>query len=523
MMLQRSNLNYFLIPILILYAFGINWISAHIGVLPIDTFAFFDSGFNILNDKLPLRDFWIFTGLFVDYFQALFFLIFGTAWSSYVLHACFMNIIACLGFYFFLTKLNLEKLYSFIYTISFATLCYPLSGTPFAYLHSYIFSLLSIFIFSIAIYEKNNILWFFLPVLFFLAFFSMQTPSFYIILIVSSFSLYFFILNKNFVNFKFFIFGGVFSLFVVIFFLYITRTPLENFFYQYFLFPLTIGSGRLASDPNAFVTIIDQMNFQRLFGNFKFIHFFLIPLIFITIRFILKKEESYIKTINILIIFSVIAFFFNQLITANQIFIFSLIPVIASLLHISLKKLKISYIYFLLIFALLIFSTTKFHYRFNVDRKFLDLEKVDKKKAIDAITIDEKLKNLKWISKYYEPIEEINLVKKAIKTIGSDNREKILITHYQFFSTVLDNNINLLNRWYLWDNNTHPTENHKYFIFYKKMISENLSKNKIKVIYLLGEEIQFEKVKDYFTDTCFRSTKVIENKLSYHEITKCKI
>ena len=92
MMLQRSNLNYFLIPILILYAFGINWISAHIGVLPIDTFAFFDSGFNILNDKLPLRDFWIFTGLFVDYFQALFFLVFGTAWSSYVLHACFMNI-----------------------------------------------------------------------------------------------------------------------------------------------------------------------------------------------------------------------------------------------------------------------------------------------------------------------------------------------------------------------------------------------------------------------------------------------
>ena len=24
----------------------------------------------------------------------------------------------------------------------------------------------------------------------------------------------------------------------------------------------------------------------------------------------------------------------------------------------------------------------------------------------------------------------------------------------------------ILNRWYLWDNNTHPTENHKYFEFY---------------------------------------------------------
>ena len=44
----------------------------------------------------------------------------------------------------------------------------------------------------------------------------------------------------------------------------------------------------------------------------------------------------------------------------------------------------------------------------------------------------------------------------------------------------------------------------------------------IKVIYLLGAEIQFEKVKDYFTDTCFKSTKVVEDKLSYHEIINCK-
>ena len=302
MILHRANLNYLLVLLLIIYAFLINWISANIGVLPIDTFAFFDTGFNILNNKLPLKDFWIFTGLFVDYLQALFFLIFGLSWNSYVLHACFINILVSLSFYLFLIKLNLEKIYSFIYAISFATLCYPLSGTPFAYLHSYIFSLISIFIISIAIYQNKNSLWLFLPIVFFLAFFSMQTPSFYIILILLFFSFYFLIIKKNFNGLKFFIFGGILSLFGMLIFLYATKTPLENFLYQYFLFPITIGADRLTSDQNAFVILIDQINFQRLFGNFKFIHFFLFPLIFVTAKLFLNKEKSSLKIVNIITI-----------------------------------------------------------------------------------------------------------------------------------------------------------------------------------------------------------------------------
>ena len=69
--------------------------------------------------------------------------------------------------------------------------------------------------------------------------------------------------------------GGILSLFGVFVFLYLTNTSLENLLYQYFLFPLTIGAGRLTSDPNAYVTLADQINFQRLIGNFKFIHAFL--------------------------------------------------------------------------------------------------------------------------------------------------------------------------------------------------------------------------------------------------------
>ena len=123
MITSRINLNYLGIFLLTIYAFSINWFSANVGVMPIDTFAFFDTGFSILKNKLPIRDFWIFTGLVVDYLQALFFWLFGENWSSYVLHACFINIIASLSFYFFLLRLGLDKIYSFLYSLSFAMLC----------------------------------------------------------------------------------------------------------------------------------------------------------------------------------------------------------------------------------------------------------------------------------------------------------------------------------------------------------------------------------------------------------------
>ncbi|MDB9760577.1 hypothetical protein OAB59_01255 [Pelagibacteraceae bacterium] len=153
------------------YAFLINWISGNMGVIPIDTFGFFDSGFSILKNKLPIRDFWIFTGLVVDYFQALFFLIFGLSWKSYIFHSSFLNILGTLGFYYFLKNFNLGNFASSIYCISFATLCYPVAGTPFAYLHSYIFSLLTIFLFITAVQQQKNFLWFLLPFFFFLSFF----------------------------------------------------------------------------------------------------------------------------------------------------------------------------------------------------------------------------------------------------------------------------------------------------------------------------------------------------------------
>ena len=108
--------------------------------------------------------------------------------------------------------------------------------------------------------------------------------------------------------------------------------------------------------------------------------------------------------------------------------------------------------------------------------------------------------------------------------ISNEKREITLITHYQFISTVLDKNLNILNRWYLWDNNTHPTESHKYFEVYKSLINKNIRSNNIKAIYLLGQknEISFNNIKNYFTDLCFKSKTLVEDRFSVHEIVNCK-
>jgi hypothetical protein len=525
MILKKENLlkKFPIIIGILTYAYIINWFSGNVGVMPIDSFGFFDTGHSILNGKLPIRDFWIFTGLLVDYMEALFLFLFGNNWNSHLAHGSFMNIIATGGVFFFLKELNLKNVYVILYSISFATLCYPVSGTPFAYIHAYIFSLLAIFNLIIAIKNKNSFLWFTFPFICFFSFLSMQTPTAYILLILIIILTNYFLRSKDSKNLKFFLSGSILSLFLFLLFLYLTKTPIINFLYQYILFPLTIGEGRISSNELAYIGLSDQLNFKRLIGEFKFIHIFLLPLIFFSIKNI-KKNKEITNIINFAIIFSTLAFYFNQLITANQIYIFSLIPILAATLQFNLIKFNFNQKIFYLIIFVVFFSTLKFHFRYNIDRKFHDLENIDKNKAVNANQIHKNLNNLKWISKFDKPNNEIQVIKKAINIINKDERKKILITHYQFISTILDKNLNILNRWYLWDNNTHPTENHAHFNFYKSMVNRNIKSNNIQVIYLLGQEneILFDNVKNYFTGVCFKSKTIVQKRFSSHKIVNCK-
>ena len=104
-----------------------------------------------------------------------------------------------------------------------------------------------------------------------------------------------------------------------------------------------------------------------------------------------------------------------------------------------------------------------------MERKFVDLQNIDLSKAVKASLIDKKFKRLKWITPYNpDPVEEIDLIKDALYKIKNDKRNKMVITHYQFFSFILEKDLNIANRWYFLENNTFPLINHKHFGIYKK-------------------------------------------------------
>ena len=64
----------FLLFIIFFISFLLNKYYANLGVFPIDTFFHFDSGFRVLNGEYPVKDFWVVSGILVDYLEAFFFI-----------------------------------------------------------------------------------------------------------------------------------------------------------------------------------------------------------------------------------------------------------------------------------------------------------------------------------------------------------------------------------------------------------------------------------------------------------------
>ena len=176
--------------------------------------------------------------------------------------------------------------------------------------------------------------------------------------------------------------------------------------------------------------------------NFKFIYISLLPLAYINIKN-LFSEKKYFKSkdffyfiILILLTFSLI---FHQLLTRNQTFIFFLIPILIAFSHISVNSNKLIISVVLILFCLGL--TTKYHLRFNENRKFHELTYSDLNLAVNADQIDKKLSGLKWISPEYSknPNQEINIINEMKNYFKNDNRNKMIMTNYSFFSAILEN------------------------------------------------------------------------------------
>ena len=311
-----------------------------------------------------------------------------------------------------------------------------------------------------------------------------------------------------------FFLGSLLSFFIFLLFLYLIDFQIINFFYQNFLFPLTIGQERILGAEGAFVKLSNKIKFVNLFLDFKFIHIFIILNIYV---FYLNYKKKIKLKLNdklgiIILVIASNLYIFHQLITANQTFIFCLIVVTGAYFHSLVKNnlvKKSLFIYFT--FILIIILTAKYFKRYSIDRYFMDLANTDKSIALNAKILDNKLNNLFWITPaefFKEPLKEINLIKEAIRFINEERQSVMLITHYSFISAVSNKDLNMPNRWYV-GNNTYPNKNHKYFNLYKKFFLEKFNQGNVKIIYIVdigGYDLY--NFKDYLDGVCFKETKL---------------
>jgi len=466
------------------FSLFINQYVASRGIFPIDSFLAFDSAFNIISGQHPFKDYWLITGPFVDYIQAAFFLVFGINWSSYVLHASVVNMLLALFSFNYFLNIGLKNYYAFIYSLGISILAYPTIGTPFIDHHAVIFCIMACFSISLAVKLKKSKFWISVPIFLTFSFFSKQIPSPYFVLLFVTFIFAYFYsikkINKNAILNLFL--GIIFSLTIIISVFLINKIPVNNFLTQYIFYPFDLGDLR-----------INKLNidFKNLISQFKYIYLALVPLTISIYNLIKIQNKSLVlqNDLNIAFLFlgAVGILIYCQLLTKNQILIFFLIPMACAYSHAYIIKYynKNYLVYFILI--IFIFTTGKYHLRFNHDRKFIELSGANFDLAKKASLFDKRLKGLKWITPSYSnnPAEEIALLLETKNILEKKVDEKIIITDYQIFSSLLNNKFSSPNKWY--DDLSVPNKKSKYYDDHKKFFLSKIKKNKIKNIFFIGK------------------------------------
>ena len=472
---KKKNLIFFLV----ISSFFFTFKYGFIGIFPIDSFLIYDAGYKITNGFHPFKDYWSITGPILDYLQFVFFKFFGINWTSYVLHAASINLLVTIILFYFFLRIEIKLFYSFIYSLSLSILAYPSIGTPFMDHHAVIFSTISAIYLFLAFKENKGHYWFFATVFLAASFLSKQIPSAYLFVVFTIFIfLYLILFSRN--DFKFLIFlaaGSLFSLLLFSSFFLINKIPFQNFLIQYVQFPLEIGKER---------SLEINLEFKNIFLQFKFLYFSIIPLLVVFIKLIKKKFNFEIKKDYFLLFYTLFvfgSFILGQLFTKNQILIFFLIPLFIGISHhFSNKYLNKNFINIFLVF-LLIFATIKFHVRFNENKKFMELENINLDIAVDAKSLHESVKGVKWITPYNNnPKKEIQNLNDIKKIILLDNSKKIIISDYQILPSILNLKNTAPNKWF--DSMSVPDKKNKYFREYKEFFQNNLKDQKIETIYV---------------------------------------
>ena len=502
------------IIILILFSLSINQYYGNRGIFPVDSFAHFDTGFRILLGEHPFKNYWTVSGPFVDYIQAIFFYFLGVSWQSYVFHASLINAVLSVATFVVFRNFNLNIYYSFIYSLLFSVLAYPTSGTPFVDHHSAFFSLLGIYTLILGIKNENKISWILLPIFFGLAFLSKQAPSSYVIILAIIILSIFTLLEKKYYWIKYSFLSSILFILLVLFFGNMQGINLSSFLDQYFFYPQSIASERIENFSFTFRGVID---------HFKFIYIAITPLFFTNFKKIFfeknyyKNKDFYYFLILTLFTFCLIL---HQLLTKNQTFIFFLIPILFGFSQIYLRLSKTNYVSLILI-SICLFAVTKYHIRFNENRKFHELNYVNFDLSSNGKEIDKRFNGLKWITPQYKnkPSDEIDLINGVKFYLSNDDRSKMVITNYSFFSSILNEKLFSPSRWYLSDGSAYPLKSNKYFTSYKNLFLNIIKKNKIKVIYTVYPQ-KSSIIYKLLDKNCFTEIK-ISKMLNSYEMKGC--
>ena len=508
----------FLIFLLAFFSLAVNQFYGNRGVFPIESFAFFDTAYRILLGDEPFKDYWAVSGVFIDYTQSLLFKIFGTNFQIYILHASIINCLLTIMTFFFSKSLNINLFYSFFYSLTFSLLAYTTSGSLYVDNHSSLICLAATYCLIFGI-KKNEIKYFFLiPVLIVLAFFTKPAPTIYVFLFFLIFLLFFIIQFKNYKALYTLLFSSIFSITSILIFFYLRGIPAELILQQYFYFPITIADTR-------YDNII--LSFDNIFLNFKFIYFFLIPIIIINVKNLIEDRKFFFS--NDFLIFIVLSGFvvclmFHQLNTKNQFFILFLIPILGIFLHSCALKKFFGYRNFLILFFFIshIIFSSKYHIRYNENRKFHEMTNVNFNLAKEAKLIDKKLTGLNWITPTYysSPETEIKLILNTLEILKNEKKKKMIITNYSFFSGILEQNTHSPSRWFISNGGAYPIIGNKYFYTYKEYLNNLINKKNIKSVFIIFPVKEDEFLR-YIDNKCFKKVKLNEITIKYEIIDKC--
>ena len=152
----------------------------------------------------------------------------------------------------------------------------------------------------------------------------------------------------------------------------------------------------------------------------------------------------------------------------------------------------------------------------------MELVSVDFNLAEDAKKIDKRLTGLKWISPDYAnmPLNEINLLIDTKNILSQAKGRKIIITDYNFFSSILGNRFASPNKWY--DNLSIPEKKNKFYYEYKNFFLSKIKNNKIQYVYIIGAKDE----KMFFTEFIDNSDCIVSNKLNEllveFQLNKCR-